>query len=210
MISIYSCTWTFTDQAISHDNNASKKTVLIERLQGRRGPRIQNFYHIDLDIYKEYDSRPGNDALAPTYVKTAPGKVHIGVTLPHVDIYYPEVDFTVAPGHNYWITWICLPYPYVAIVDAESSSIVALDSYCPDCDKFIGAELLPSTECLKYMQPYWIKPDKDKRWREWFSEYENQLYRNLCYAAEHGVTGMQSERACSILQPQKYPLRMKY
>ncbi len=172
--------------------NGADDTVIIEQLQTRRSPKIKTFRHYDLDIHKESAGSRYNDSYATNEVRTAPGRVQMGVVFPKGKrVYYPEVEFTAASGHRYQITWICIPFPYIALIDAGSGEIVAIDSYCPDCDALIGSPLLPASECLTHMQPPWLKPDNTSwlgsNWFLWTQENLYQNYRDICFAAEHGL-----------------------
>jgi hypothetical protein len=183
-------TWKIQKRATYPQNEISiDKIAIIERQEDRRSPKIKTFKHVESGISKESAGSRHNDAYAVNRVETPPGNVEIGVVFPwNHRIYYPEVKFKAAPGRKYSLTWICIPYPFVAIIDAATSNIVALDSYCPDCKGLIGATLLPSTECLRYLQPPWMEPDEKSKWLPWLFEYTTQMYRNLCYAADHGLT----------------------
>jgi len=165
----------------------------IEQHPTRHSPKIKTFRHFDLGIYKESAGSRHNDAYAQRRVRTPPGEIQIGVTFPGIPrIYYPEIEFTAASKHNYFLTWVCIPYPFLAVADSQSETIVAMDSYCPDCNGLIGRPLSPRTECSKQFYPPWMKSEEKKNtglWRLlWSMELNMQRYRNLCFAAEHGVT----------------------
>jgi hypothetical protein len=187
-------TWKIQPNDVDTKQHAlSEQLSVIERLRGRNSPKIKTFRHSDLDIYKESAGSRDNDAYAVNRVETLPGKVEIGVVFPQLKIYYPEVEFNAELGHTYALTWICIPYPFVAIVDGASSEILAVDSYCPDCERIIGAQLSASTECLHPLQhpPWMLKPDEKAARALWPIELITQTHRNLCYAAEHNIDSAQ-------------------
>jgi len=188
LLVLHACTWKITDTA-SDTSAVSQQLAKLEKLKGRRSPGVKTFYHVDLDIYKEVSGSRWNDLGAPYLVEFPPGKVQIGVVFPKIPyIYYPEVEFEAKPGHNYWLTWVCAPYPYVVIVDALTSRVVALDTYCAVCQKLIGLKISPDNECLlKRIQPPWMKPDETTHWMGWYQERTNQMFRDLCRAAEQDI-----------------------
>ena len=184
--------WVIENAGNGAGNDATEPAV-IESLQSRQSPRIKTFVHHGLGISRESPGSRYNDSYSVNQVRTPPGKVTIGVVLPQGKrVYYPEVDFDAVSGHRYQITWMCIPFPYVAVLDAGSGEIVAIDSYCPDCDALIGSALLPDSECLSQMQPGWLEPDDTasgkSKWFSWSQETLHQNYRDLCFAAEHGLT----------------------
>jgi len=173
--------------------NEDNEPAVIESLQTRKSPRIKTFMHHDLGISRESPGSRYNDSYSANQVRTPPGKVKVGVVMPQGKrVYDPEVEFDAVSGHRYQITWICIPFPYVALIDAGSGEIVAVDAYCPGCDALIGAVLLPDSECLSHMQPSWLEPDNTSfgksKWFSWSQETFHQNYRDLCFAAEHGLS----------------------
>ena len=163
--------------------------AIIESQPGRKSPGIKTFKHAELGIELESAGHRDNDAYARARVETPPGNIQIGVVFPHnIRTYYPVVEFAVEPGHRYFLTWICIPYPFAAITDADSSTVVALDAFCPNCDGMIGRTVTSASECLRYSQPPWMKPDEKAHWLPWAIEYKAQIMRNLCYAADNGNT----------------------
>lgn len=174
----------------------SRQMAIVEKLRGRNSPKIKTFRHIDLGVYKESAGSRHNNAYAVKQVVTYPGLIEVGVILPGVHrVYYPEVRFNAEAGHKYGVTWLCLPYPFVAVVDEASSKIVAVDAYCPNCEEIIGTNISQSSACLNHMQPAWMKPDVKAKWWPWYIETRTQLYRNLCTAAEHNITSAQKRLA---------------
>lgn len=169
------------------DNNE----VVIERYPDRKSPHIKTFRHIDFNIYKESAGSRHNYAYARSSVKTPPGNIQIGVILGADRVYYPEIEFISEPKHKYFITWVCIPYPFVAIVDAESSTYVGIDSYCPDCEGLVGSQINESSQCLNFWHPTWMQSDPEHHWLPWFMERTAQMYRNLCVAADNGVISAQ-------------------
>jgi len=173
--------------------NKDNEPAVIESLQTRQSPRIKTFIHDDLGISRESPGSRYNDSYSVSQVRTPPGRVKIGMVMPQGKrVYYPEVEFDAVSGHRYQITWMCIPFPYAALIDAGSGEIVAVDSYCPDCDALIGSALLPDSECLSHMQPRWLEPDNPSfgksKWFSWSQETLHQNYRDLCLAAEHGLS----------------------
>ena len=163
--------------------------AIIESQPGRKSPGVKTFRHFELGIELESAGHRHNDAYARARVETPPGNIQLGVVFPHnIRTYYPVVEFAAEPGQRYFLTWICVPYPFVAITGADSSTIVALDTFCPDCDGMIGESVTPASECLRHFQPPWMKPDEKTHWLSWALEYRAQIMRNLCYAADHGNT----------------------
>lgn len=181
------------DSAGNGAGSEDNEPAVIESLQTRQSPRIKTLVHHDLGISRESPGSRHNDSYAAKQVRTPPGKVTIGVVLPQGKrVYYPEVEFDAVSGHRYQITWICIPFPYVALIDAGSGELVAVDSYCPDCNGLVGSALPPDSECLSHMQPRWLEPDNTEfgksKWFSWSQETLYQNYRDLCFAAEHGLT----------------------
>ena len=181
------------DSAGNGAGSEDNEPAVIESLQTRQSPRIKTFVHHDLGISRESPGSRYNDSYSVNQVRTPPGKVTIGVVLPQGKrVYYPEVDFDALSGHRYQVTWMCIPFPYVALIDAGSGEIVAIDSYCPDCNGLIGSPLLPDSECLSHMQPRWLEPDDTasgkSKWLSWSQETLHQNYRDLCFAADHGLS----------------------
>jgi len=180
--------WEVKKTGVARQPAGTVQVVTVERAEGRRSPWIKTFGHLDLGVFKESAGSRHNTAFAPGRVETSPGTMRVGVVLPeNVRVYYPEVEFTAAAGRRYWLTWMCVPYPIVAIVDAGSTRIVATDSYCPECAQLNGRPLTSESECLEFMHPPWMSPDEDKHWLPWYLEWIAQTYRNLCAAAEAGV-----------------------
>ena len=166
------------------------RVAIIESQPGRKSPGIKTFKHFELGIELESAGHRHNDAYARTRVETPPGDVEIGVVFPHnIRTYYPVVEFTAEPGQRYFLTWICVPYPFAAITDADSSKVLAMDTFCPDCDGMIGKPVTSNSECLRHTQPPWMEPDEKAHWLPWALEYRAQIIRNLCYAADRGITG---------------------
>lgn len=191
MIAACSQSWVILDVS-TNAANEDTQPALIERLQTRQSPGIKTFRHYDLDISRESPGSRFNDSYTIDEIRTPPGKIKIGVVFPRGGRgYNPEVELDVASAHRYQLTWICIPFPYVAVTDANSEDIVAVDSYCPGCDRFIGSPLRPDTECLSHLQPPWMEPDSTSPgrspWASWHEESTYQRYRDLCYAAEHGL-----------------------
>jgi len=186
-------TWKIQDSIKTTNNQiSSDKIAVIERMEGRKSPPIKTFRHFGLGIYKESGGSRHNDYTAPDRVETPPGRVQIGVTFSDTSgdtIYYPEVEFIAKPGHKYGITWLCVISHILVIVDMESSYIVGVDSYYPRSDRFIGKKLLQSSECTKVLSELPMPGDQNfkERWKETY----NHSYKNLCYAAKHGVTSAQ-------------------
>lgn len=183
--------WVIRDVG-DHVANEETQPSVIERLPTRQSPGIKTFRHYDLDIFRESPGRQYNDSYAVNQVRTPPGKVRIGVVFPEGKrVYNPEVEFNVVSGYRYQLTWICIPFPYVAVIDADSEVIVAIDSYCPGCEKLVGSTLPPDSECLIHMQPPWLEPYGTSpwvsKWSLWNQESLYQNYRDLCFAAEHGL-----------------------
>jgi len=184
--------WVIENAGNGAGSDATEPAV-IEPLQTRESPRIKTFVHHGLGISRESPGSRYNDSYSVNQVRTPPGRVTIGVVFPQgTRVYYPEVEFDALSGHRYQVTWICIPFPYVALIDAGSGEIVAIDSYCPDCNALIGSALLPDSECLSHMQPRWLEPDDtswwNSGWSSWAEEILYQNYRDLCFAAEHGLT----------------------
>lgn len=154
-------TWNIKKDA-TYAQKTDNPLAIIERMQTRRSPKIKTFNHWDLNIYKESAGSRWNDTYAVNCVQTPPGRVKLGMNFPTGEkSVFPVVEFTAAPNHKYLLTWVCIPYPYVAVIDGDSSLIVAMDSYCQDCDDLIGLDLSPNSECLGLgltMHPPWMKP----------------------------------------------------
>ena len=193
MILLAACSgsWVILDVG-TNAANEDTQPALIERLQTRQSPGIKTFRHYDLDISRESPGSRFNDSYTVDEIRTPPGKIKIGVVFPRGGRgYNPEVELDVASAHRYQLTWICIPFPYVAVIDANSENIIAVDSYCPGCDRLIGSPLRPDTECLSHSQPPWMEPDNTSPgrspWASWHEESTYQRYRDLCYAAEHGL-----------------------
>jgi hypothetical protein len=182
-------TWDLrSDVSASKADITDSQMAIVEQHPTRRSPKIKTFRHFDLGIYKESAGSRHNDAYARSRVQTPPGIIQIGTTFPGFPrIYYPEIEFTADPKHTYYLTWACIPYPFLAIADAQSETIVAMDSYCPDCNGLVGRPLSPRTECSNRFQPPWMKPKEKPDVLLWPVELDMQRYRNLCYAAEHGI-----------------------
>jgi len=192
LLSACAGSWVIESAGTGAVSNGTQPAV-IETLQTRRSPGIKTFTHYDLGISRESPGSRHNDSYAARQVQTPPGKVAIGVVFPQGKrVYYPEVEFDAVSGHRYQITWMCLPFPYVVVIDAGSGEIVAVDSYCPDCNGLVGSALLPDSECLSRMQPRWLEPDnttsRNSEWFSWAQESLYQNYRDLCFAAEHGLS----------------------
>ena len=184
--------WVIDDGATGAESAATQPAV-IERLQTRRSPGIKTFMHYDLGISREAPGSRHNDSYAADQVRTPPGRIRIGVVFPNASrVYYPEVEIDAVAGRQYQLTWLCIPFPYVALIDAASGEIAAIDAYCPDCDGLIGTDLLPDSACLSRMQSKWLAPDATSwgtsKWLSWSQEMLFQNYRDLCFAAEHGLT----------------------
>jgi hypothetical protein len=183
--------------------NAPKQQVstdqiaIIERMKGRTSPSIKTFDHIDLGFSGYTSGSRWNTLFSPNRVETPPGRVQIGVVDPAVAfvrsaLYYPDVTFVAKPGHKYGLTWLCIPYSFVAVVDMESLCIVAVDSFYPGGENIIGKKLLQSSECSNtFRAPPWMKPDEKHYWLPWLGQKMGQKYKNLCYAAEHDVATAQ-------------------
>lgn len=176
---------------------STNQIAIIERMKDRTSPPIKTFDHIDLGINNYTSGSRWNTLFSPNRVETPPGRVQIGVVDPAVAIvrgavYYPDVTFVAKSGHKYGLTWLCIPYSFAAIVDMQSSRIVAVDSFYPGDENLIGKKLLQSTECSNtFRAPQWMKPDEKSHWLPWLGQKIGQKYKNLCYAAEHDVATAQ-------------------
>ena len=133
------------------------QTVIIESLEGRPSPRIKIYEHIGLGIYKESAGSRRNASYARNRVLTPPGRIRIGVVHSlHITGPQPEIEFTAEAGHNYWLTWLCNLEPeqgdfyrFAAIVDVDSSTIVAMDTLYENWEDSIGTLLTPGSKCDK-------------------------------------------------------------
>jgi len=184
------------------DINPSKVDItdsnmaIIEMHPTRRSPKIQTFRHLDLGIYKETAGSGHNETFARNRVITPPGKIQIVVNVHRLWIYFPEIEFTASSKHKYFITWVCNPYPFLSIADAQTDMVVAMETFCPDCNGLIGQPLKSSTECSTStmnqssgdFHPLQMKPKDMLDISKWNVEIIQQQYKNLCYAAEHGNT----------------------
>ena len=158
--------WVVKDPGAAQPQAGYAPVVTIERAEARSSPRIKTFEHLDLGISKESAGSRKNTAWARSRVESSPGTMRIGVVLPdHVRTYYPEVEFTATTGGSHLVTWLCVPYPIVAIVNTESSQIIATDSYSPECTKLHGEALSSDSECvLPSVHPPWMSPDERWHW----------------------------------------------
>lgn len=142
--------------------------VFVERAESRRSPKIKIFEHLDRGVIRKSGGSRWNVVSAAKMVITPPGRIKIGVVYPgwlpryfsekgpemknvpefsKDERYYPEVEFTASASRRYWVTWICVDYPQVAIADADTLQIIAIDSICPDCDVYLGQPLSKENEC---------------------------------------------------------------
>jgi len=201
---LWGCTQTWKFQ--EDDFNTKQKTldkdvVVIERMEGRWSPRIKVFKHMDLNIYKKQGGRqnekldlvsPGSlhehDWQTPTHVETPPGKIKLGVILNWGgNVTYSYVKFNALSGHKYLLTWVCIPYPFIAVVDEKTSKIVAIDLGCSNCDWLIGTKISKDTECLyerTIPRPSWGKVDREKFIWEYnppFDKEKMRLFSNSPY-----------------------------
>lgn len=204
-----SSTWKF--QNISPDGKhktSDNEMVVIKGVEGtvfkpwRNSTKIRMFQHIDLNISK-VENIIGTDYAYVTHLETPPGKIRVGVPTDRNVLYPSEVEFNALPGHKYVLTWVCIPYPYLAVVDEKSSKIVGIDSYCPGCNWIIGKKFTNNLECER-SRPVWMKfsepklswdpactLEENREWCNWINYTSVQPYRNLCYAAEHNVKSAQ-------------------
>ena len=184
--------WEVLKNSESYEEAGFDATVaIIERHPDRLSPQIKIFQHMELGVYKESAGSRWNDLYARDRVITAPGNIRIGVVLDTNSVYYPELEFVTRPEHQYFITWVCIPYPFVAAVDAKSNKYVGIDSYCSGCDNIIGTLLSERSQCLNHRRPAWIKPDPERHFLPWLSERVAYMYESLCNAAGDGVISAQ-------------------
>lgn len=185
-------TWEIQKNSESSESDVNSRNVaVIERHPDRLSPRIKSFWHIDLGIYKYASGSYWNTLGTRDSVITPSGKVRVGAVLPYIP-YNTELEFVTKPQHKYFLTWVCLPYPFLAIVDAKTSEYVAIDSYCPNCEGLIGTHLNESTQCVSNkFNPAWMQPDPEHHWLPWLMERKVYMYKNLCHAADKGVVSAQ-------------------
>lgn len=174
--------WNFQNDGL---NTSDNELVVVEQMEGRWSPKIKIFKHIDLNIYKESAGNPYNDAYAVKRIETPPGKIELVIVLNWGSFRtHSFVKLNAESGHKYLLTWICIPYPFIAIVDEKSSRIVALDSGCPNCDWLIGTKISEDTVCLyerTIPRPSWGKVNLEEfRWEynPPFDEEKMRLFSN--------------------------------
>ena len=184
--------WEVLKNSESYDEIRDDTAAIIERHPDRNSPGIKTFQHMGLAVQKESAGSRWNDLYARDRVITHPGAVRIGVVLDTNGLYYPELEFVAESEHKYFITWVCIPYPFVAAVDAQSGKYVGIDSYCAECDNLIGTVLDERSQCQKPRRPAWIKPDPQRYFLPWTAERIAYMYKSLCDVAGQGVVSAQS------------------
>jgi len=154
----------------------------------RQSPRIKQFKHLEFEIFKRCLGSQWNDLGCPEHIVTVPGKVQIEI-VPRIfyDIYHPKIEFDAKAGQKYFLTWICAPYPISVIADAVTLNIIAIESFCPNCEGLNGVKIEPDNQCVGYsLHPPWMQPDDKKHWSPWSNDVYNHAYRSLCNAANQG------------------------
>lgn len=186
LFSILACgrTWQVPDA-----NRSDVDSATIVSFDSWQSPEIKTFEHIDSGFFKMSAGRRSNPAYAADRVETPPGKVKVGV-VSRSGSYHPTVAFNALPSKTYLLTWICIPYPFLAVLDAESHRLLALDSYYLESEALLGESVNESNQCLGYnLHPPWM----DIKWwsfetiaSDWQKEKYDQSVRILCDAADQG------------------------
>lgn len=189
LISACSSTWKFQENAInSKQKTPSNKMVVIEQMEERWSPRIKTFKHFDQNIFKESAGRRYNDAYAVNRIETPPGKVELGIILNRGGYKtLSHIEFNAKAGQKYLLTWICIPYTFIAVVDEKTSKIVALDSGCYNCKWLIGTKISNDTECIYERlipRPIWGKFNrKELKW-EYNPPFDKEKLRGMPTGAD--------------------------
>ncbi len=107
------------------------------------GFRIAHIKHRDLGIEKgKAGFRDTQSSISSIYLP--PGNVRLRTK--RVGHKKPQVEFFAEPGGKYLLSSVCVPTRYtpinrhfMAILDADSRHILAVDDFCPDCKALIGS-----------------------------------------------------------------------
>lgn len=188
-----SSTWNFQKDGLNTSNN---EMVVIEQMEGRWSPKIKIFKHLDLNIYKKEGGVQTRwlDTYTPTRVETPPGKIILGSILhSRGSNSYSYVKFNAEKNHKYLLTWICIPHPFIAVIDERSSRIVAVDAGCQNCNWLLGTKLSKAIECTynrpvsRYLQAYptWGKYNQKERKWEYKPPFDQENLRFFSRSPYH-------------------------
>lgn len=197
LLSACAGTWKFQEDGLNvKQKTLDNKIAVIEQMEGRWSPKIKIFNHIDLNIYKKQGGVQTRwlDAYTPTRVETPPGKIILGSILHSGGSNsYSYVKFIAEEDHKYLLTWICLPHPFIAVVDEKSSRIVAVDAGCQNCNWLIGTKISKDTECVydrpvtRYLMahPTWSRFNQEERRWEYNPPFDEENLKFSPYSPYH-------------------------
>lgn len=184
-------TWRVPDDVYADD-----KAVYIQKHPDRYSPRIKSVWHLQLGAYRG-DGNIDNAIASADELATRPGLVRLGTVAKETweYRYMREIEFEAQAAGRYYLTWACIPYPYIFLLRQGTDEIVASDQYCPECTRFIGNRMPAENVChgagFSGPEPKFLSGPgfSTNTLMAWWAESRKKLLWDVCAAAEAGVPG---------------------
>lgn len=183
LVGCYSKTWRLHEEkGLNMKDFPPEQLALIEQHPYAPSPEISYIKHKELGIDKGSIYIQGRRIAVRIF--TPPGNIRLRTI--YNGYYKPQLDFFAESGTKYHVAYVCISTRftaetkkasgYIAILEAKSQKIIAVEVSCPDCEAIIGTPLSQSSCPILRLDPN-------------FPRYGTPVtaYRSLCYAAERNV-----------------------